>query len=223
MSDFNDPDLERLLGRAGGQYPDVNVALEQLHGRVRRARRRRAVVMSGAACVLLFATALIVANRPDGSQPSQIGDRDILHATFPDDTIDDTIDDTTGATIDDTTDDSSPPETHRDGGFPGAPTSTTPGGDDGNGNDPTSSSPTTTPAPPTTSVFSGDGGSITVRLQDGSLTLIAYTPTGGYSVMVQHSNGDRVEVRFESSTHRTRIRIDLADNSMVPQIEETES
>jgi len=222
MSEFNDPDLERVLGRAGGKYPDVNVALQQLHGRVRYARRRRAVVVGGAACILLFTTALVAANRTDGSQPSQIGDRDNLDVAFPDDTLADNG----GDTIDDTID-GSVPETHSAGGSPSSPKSTAPdttGTDDTESDDdPTSSSPTTTPAPPTTSVFSGDGGSITVRLQDGSLTLVSHTATDGHSVEIQHSSGERVEVRFQSETHRTRIRIDLEGSSMVPRIEETET
>ena len=41
MSDFDDPGLERILGRSGGPFPDVNLAYQQVQARVRRAKRRR--------------------------------------------------------------------------------------------------------------------------------------------------------------------------------------
>ena len=50
MSDFDDPELERILGRSGGPFPDVNLAYQQVQTRVRRAKRRRAAVMGGTAC-----------------------------------------------------------------------------------------------------------------------------------------------------------------------------
>lgn len=220
MSEFNDPELETLLGRAGGAYPDVNVAYEQLHQRVRHARRRRAVVVSGVACSLLFATALVAVNRTGNSSPSQIGDRETFEVTVPDNTTEVTTDNTVTDTINDSPNDSSVPETHGGSATPATTSaSTTPG----SGSNPTSSPPETTAVSPTTSVFSGDGGTITVRLQDGALTLVSYTTTSGFSTDIQHSSGDRVEVRFESSSHRTRIRIDLESGSMVPSIEENET
>lgn len=220
MSEFNDPELEQLLGRAGGAFPDVNLAYEQVQGRVRYARRRRAVVVSGVACSLLFVTALVAANRLGDSAPAQIGDRDTLDATFPDNTTDNSGQDTTDNTTDNTASDGTVAETNRGGTASDAsPPSTT----KSSGSNPTSSSPTTTTAAPITTVFSGEGGSITVRQQDGSLSLVSYTSVAGYTVDIQHSQGDRVEVRFESSSHRTRIRIDLENGSMSPEIEETES
>jgi len=54
MNEFNDPELERMLGRASGAYPDANVALEVMRGRVRQVKRRRAIMASTAACAMLF-------------------------------------------------------------------------------------------------------------------------------------------------------------------------
>ena len=54
MNEFNDPELERMLGRASGAYPDANVAFEVVRGRVRQVRRRRAIMASTAACAMLF-------------------------------------------------------------------------------------------------------------------------------------------------------------------------
>lgn len=221
MSDFNDPELEQLLGRAGGSFPDVNLAYEQVQGRVRHARRRRAVVMSGVACSLLFVTALVAANRLGETEPPQIGDRDTLHATFPDDSSDTTTrgtsTDTTGSTTDD-----SVAQTNNGGTAPRASTPVTPNSN-GSGSGPTTSPPTTGAPSPITTVFSGEGGSITVRQQNGALSLVSYTAAAGYSVDIQHSGGDRVEVRFESPSHRTRIRVDLTNGAMSPAIEETDN
>lgn len=222
MSEFNDPELEKLLGRAGGAFPDVNIAYEQLQGRVRQARRRRTVVMSGVACSLLFATALVAINRPNGSSPAQIGDRSSLDGTFPDETRGNAVNTTDNNGVRnsddgpvDSADDSSVANTNRGGGTP----VTTAHGGRGT----TNPSPTTTSADPITSTFSGDGGSITVRLKDGVLSLVSYSAAAGYEIEIDHNNGDRVEVRFESETHRTRIRVDLNDGSMDPTVEETES
>jgi len=208
MSEFDDAEMERLLGAAGGKFPDVNVAYEQLHGRVRHARRRRAVVVSSVACSLLFGTVLLAANRPGGSVPSQVADRDTLDISFPDDSTDST---------DRSVSDTSVPTTDREGS---APNSTT-GNSGGGGSDSPSSVPTTVAAAPVTKVFSGEGGSITVRLQDGALTLVTYSATGGFAVDVHDAGGDRVEVRFESASHRTRIRVDLKGGAMDPAIEES--
>jgi hypothetical protein len=211
MSQFEDPELESLLRRAGGGYPDVNVAYETLQRRVRHARRKRAVLVSGVACGVLFATGLMAASRSGDSQPAQIGDRDTFDVSFPDDT-------NNPQSTDRSVPDSEPVGTSPTVGTNG----TTPGTDNGGtvGSNPSTSPPTTTDPPPTTSVFSGEGGSVTVRLQGGSLTLVSYSANAGFAIDIQHSGGDRVEVRFESSNHRTRIRVDLEGNSMVPSIEE---
>ena len=63
MNEFDDPQMERLLGRASGAYPDVNTAYSRVQGRVRVIRRRRAVVATTAACVLLAGGAMFAAGR----------------------------------------------------------------------------------------------------------------------------------------------------------------
>jgi hypothetical protein len=206
MNDFEDPELGRLLGRAGGAFPDVNVAYERLQGRVRRARRRRAAVVGSATCGLLLAVGAVVANRATDTTPLQPSYDGTLNGSLPDDTIDDsspdntsdttnnTTDNTTGNSVDTTTDNSSNPST-----------------------------PTTVSSSPTTTTFTGQGGSVTVRLQNNSLTLVSYSATSGFSVEVHDSGGDRVEVRFESSSHETRIRVDVENGAMDPSIDENDN
>ena len=211
MSEFDDPELERLLGRAGGKYPDVNVAYEQMLGRVRQSRRRRTVVVSGAACGLLFFAAALAAGRSEDSSKVQPGDRPSLDGSFDDSLPDSVPESSTDNT--EFTDETNSGSTPNSGGTSESETTTHATAN--------SNPPTTAPAPPVTEVFSGQGGSITVRLQNGTLELVSVDAADGFVAEVQHLDNDRVEVRFESDTHRTEIRVDLEHGAMVPTIEES--
>jgi hypothetical protein len=76
VNEFHDPELERTLGRVSGAYPDANVALEAVRGRVRRAKRRRAMAASTAACVLLAGVVALAVRGGDSGrvQPSHFAD-----------------------------------------------------------------------------------------------------------------------------------------------------
>lgn len=240
MNEFHDPDLENLLGRTGGPFPDVNVAYQQVQGRVRQVKRRRAVVVSGAACSLLFAAAVFAGTRQPGNDTVRPGgssddgrdsfpDSTDTPSSSPDHSLVPATDGATGSSVAVTT----PTVT-----TPGAttPTGTDSGGSTPSSSTPTSSTPATTPtttasstastspatAPPAPVIqtFSGVGGSVTVRMQNGSLTLVSSSPAAGFVADVRKASGDRVEVRFESGAHRTEIRIDLVGGSMVPDIRE---
>ena len=215
MSEFNDPELERLLGSAGGKYPDVNVAYERMLGRVRQARRRRTVVVSGTACGLLFFAGALAVGRSADSSRLQPGDFATLDGSV-DDAQPDSVSPVTESVHATTTVTEVTVSTGNSGGTSGAGPTT----DATANSDPASSSPTTAPAPPVTEVFSGQGGTVTVRLQNGILKLVSFDAADGFSTEVEHTDYDRVEVRFESDTHRTNIRVDLENGAMVPTIEE---
>lgn len=237
MNEFHDPDLENLLGRTGGPYPDVNVAYQQVQGRVRHAKRRRAVVLSGTACSLLFAAAVFAGTRqpgndtvrPGGSSGDGRGSLPESAETLsssPDQSLVPVTDGSTASSVTVTV--SAPTVTAPDAT---TPTGTNPGGSTQSSTPvsstptttattPASTSPTTTPPAPVTQTFSGVGGSVTVRMQNGTLTLVSSSPAAGFAADVRKASGDRVEVRFESSAHRTEIRIDLVGGSMVPDIRE---
>lgn len=83
--------------------------------------------------------------------------------------------------------------------------------------------PETSPPAPTTSTFAADGGSITVRLENGALTLVGISPNGGFTAETTEAGATRVEVRFESASHESRIRVDVVDGAMSPTIEERPS
>ncbi|MDP2290187.1 MAG: hypothetical protein Q8M22_03310 [Actinomycetota bacterium] len=240
MNEFHDPDLENLLGRTGGPFPDVNVAFQQVQGRVRQVKRRRAAVVSGAACSLLFAAAVFAGTRQPGSDTVRPGDstgeRDSLPGST--DTLSSSPDQSLVPVTDGSTNSSVTPVSTPTVTAPGAttPTGSAPGGSTPSSSTPTSStpattptttasttastSPATTPPAPVTQTFSGVGGSVTVRMQNGTLTLVSSSPATGFAADVRKASGDRVEVRFESAAHRTEIRIDLVGGSMVPDIRE---
>ena len=234
MSDFRDPELERLFGRDSGPTPDVDVAYQRVQGRVRQVKRRRAVAVSGAACSLLFAAAVFAGTRSDGGNSVQPGGSDTgvdgspLTVSGSSDMSSPTTDEIDTATIttitgDDTVATSPTPSTPStspgatSGAAPTtaasvpAPSSTAPA---------VTSSVTNLPVPPVTQTFGGVGGSITVQLQNGTVTLVSYNASSGFSVDVQQSSGVRVEVRFESSDRRTDIRVDIVGISMSPEIDE---
>jgi hypothetical protein len=255
MSEFHDRDLENLLGRAGGSFPDVNTAYVEVQGRVRQAKRRRALVVSSAACSLLLAVGLLAVNRSGGSgtvQPndggSELGpDGSRLQ---PDDTISITTESTIGTTeatvattIEDSTTVTDPVVTT------GATVATVPGnsqspGNTGSNNSSHSTSPGTVPktnpsapstssphdtdpvttpttaAAQTTQTFSGIGGSITVHLENGHLTLVSWQPAAGFNTEVKKNSGGHIEVRFESDHHRTDARVDLHEGTIVPDFSE---
>ncbi|MEQ1703296.1 MAG: hypothetical protein ABMA25_24580 [Ilumatobacteraceae bacterium] len=237
MSEFHDPDFENLLGRSGGPMPDVNIAYQRVQGRVRQVKRRRAIVASSAACVVLFGAAVFASARNPGTDTVSPADRGSDVSNSTDDSLGGSTSLATDSTLTSTTlvtDSTVPTETSVVGG--GGVTPTQPGGSQpgnttpsnttpGATNPPSSSTPATNPPatnPPATNppapvdkTFSSEGGSITVRLQNGSLTLLATNPASGYTPETRKNGGTRVEVRFDNGTDTIDIRIDLINGEMV--------
>ena len=219
MSEFDDPELASRLRQAGGNNADVNVAYQRVLNRVRRARRRRVAVLGTVASALLLAVGAVVLTRP-AANPGGPSDRATFEVSLP-------VETGTTLTGGSTSVPGEGPTLITTPTIEVGPGATTTGSDDLNdhgtdvGHD---DGKQTTVAPSSqTEVFSGAGGSVTVRLQDGSLTLVTWAANAGYVATIKHSGGDRVEVRFESSSQRTNIRIDLEDGDMAPAIEEDDT
>jgi len=250
MNEFHDPEIERMLGRSGGPFPDVNVALERVQGRVRQAKRRRAVVLTSTACALLVAGAVFAVGRSQGTAdvgPANTGSRN--SELRPDESFeaDETTDVATTVTVatTETTAVTTTEATVPVATLPVVEPVTAPGNTNAPHNSTTPTTPHTTPrtvpptAPPTTptpteppattappantTTLSGVGGSITVRLQNGSLTMVSSHAANGFTVEVIQSSGNRVEVRFTSASHRTKLRVDLKNGAMYSRTPEEES
>ncbi len=220
MNEFDDPELASLLRRAGGTHPDVNVAYQRVLNRVHHARRRRLVVLGTAASGLLLATGALALNRI-AATPGGPGDRPTFDASLPIETSAAPIAVTSSLPGEDPPTSDDPPTGGTAATIGTGHSSTTVSDtehDDENGGD------TSTPPPSSaTEVFEGTGGSVTVRLHDGEFSLVSYVARAGYEATVNHSGGDRVEVRFNSPGHRTNIRVDLEDDGMEPSVEEDDT
>jgi hypothetical protein len=84
--------------------------------------------------------------------------------------------------------------------------------------------PTSSPAPttttstgPVTQSFTCTGGSISVRLQAGQLQLISTSPAAGFAVDEQDVQATEVEVRFQSTTHRSKVSVHVVGDAMQQQ------
>lgn len=248
MNDFHDPELERLFGRNSGPTPDVDVAYQRVQGRVRQVKRRRAVVVSSAACSVLFAAAVFAGARTNSSNTVQPGGTatgidgspltvsDSSDLSLPSSTVGDTMLESTDPGVTTPGTGSTATSVGNGGTTVTSPTgsnvstpSTAPGATSGSvpsssvtpSSSPATTSPATNPPTPITETFSGVGGSITVRLQNGSLTLVSYNAAAGFTADVQKASGSRVEVRFESIDQRTDIRVDIVGNGMSAQVDES--
>jgi len=236
MSEFDDPDLRGQLGRLSGPFPDENAAYATMQRRLVRAKRRRAVAWSGGAAMSVL---VVVAAYAAGTRQSD----DSLRPA----TTGGSIDVTAPTTVDSTTSTSSTP-TGSTVLVPVSPTSVAPGvttpsatipgtttprttgsaatsnpGTSNPGTSPSTNPSVTGPPAPVSSTFNSEGGSITVRLQNGTLSLVKADPSPGFEITEQRDEPDRVDVRFRSDTHSTRIRVLIADGRMSPIVEEEDS
>jgi len=219
--DASDDELGRRFHALAADRDDTDAVLTGLRPRLARARRqRRAATALGtlAAVVLIAGTATAVLARTDRSSVStppagqssvstpmttpspEPGRADTTPATADPSAHDQADDGTeagataTTATVDD-----------RDLGAAGGTS-----GSDGTGSTGASS--------PTTTSYESDGGSITVTFVDGVVSLASSNAAPGYTAEV-HDNGPvRVEVRFTNADGEWRIRVDVVNGSLVPEV-----
>ena len=205
-----DDDLAALLGRSADRLPigDADAALDAVIARSRVRRRRRAAARMGAVVAAVGAVIAVwlMVRPPDRSDvhtvdspttppsvvtsPSTIALPSTLPAT--------TVVPTTILPVPTT----SPAVTAPPAGTtsPTAP--------------PTAAAPTAAPpvtAPPSSgpTTYRGIGGTLTVRVDAGSLVLVSAAPTSGFVISEQRTAPDEIEVRFEGPSTRTRIRVRL--------------
>jgi hypothetical protein len=212
-----DDELRRRFDAQARPEGDPDAVLDQLRPRFRRARQRRRAAFAGAAAlgvVAVLGASMILgdagggdgpvrtppATKPDGTVPSVV-------TTLPQPTV------TTagGAGSTDGTE---------------APPATTPTGNDGATGNGSSGlgevpppAPTAAPATPQTPTYSSAGGSITVSF-DGSSTvsLASSSPAPGFTTEVHDNGPTRVEVRFSDGQVEWRIRADMVNGALAPEI-----
>ena len=76
---------------------------------------------------------------------------------------------------------------------------------------------TAAPAAPSTKTYPSAGGSVTVKLENGALSIVSTNVASGYTEERHDTGPDRVEVRFTSDKTEWRIRVDLVNGEMVEE------
>ena len=75
----------------------------------------------------------------------------------------------------------------------------------------------TAPVAPTTHTYSSTGGTVTVKLENGALSIVSTQAAAGYSEERHDTGPDRVEVRFTNDKGEWRIRVDLVNGQPVEE------
>ena len=193
-----DDELRRRLGAAGPRPGDPDVTLGALRPRYRRAKRRhQLVVAAGSACVvavLIGVGAAVLSAGGSDPQNVRIPPANSSTATSP-------VPSTVGSTPQPT---AAPGPSGADTAAPGA----------------TGPAAATSAAPvaPTTHTYASSGGTVTVKVDNGALSIVSTQAASGYSEERHDTGPDRVEVRFTSNTTEWRIRVDLVNGQPVEQI-----
>ena len=218
MDDFEEREIRDRLQRFGGHRPDSDAAYARLQRGVRLARRRRSVsILSGLGITVVLAfSAAVYANRSNSSVSPADGGTDAEVTTGNSErATDDTATESTPHTSDGD-DTSGSANTLQQGNPSGNGSTSVPSG----GNGPANQLPPAT----TTAVASqvdetktgvSQGGSITVSVHGGVLTLFSHTATDGYSYELEDSEDTRIRVRFENSGGHSRIEATIAANGHI--------
>jgi hypothetical protein len=249
MSEFDDPQLQHSLGRLSGEFPDDNTALYAVQGRVQQIRRRRTMVVSTSACLLLVTGITFAAIRSGGSQPSQPASSGSTTGPTSGPSSTGHGSETTSAS---TAPGTSAPGTSAPATTPAtshpAASTTIPvvvvttahpvhtGGSNGHQSTTTvpvhststtaapvhsTSTSTTSTTVATTDVrtYSSVAGSITVEVRPGSLRLVSTSPVTGYVAEVADSSGQKVDVKFRGGSRDWRIRVEIKDGAVTYRVD----
>jgi hypothetical protein len=208
--DSVDDELRRRFAAGAPLDPDPDVVLAEMRPGLQRARmRRRASIATvlGAAAVVVLVLLVVLSNSGGGS--SSVRTPPASHApriTLP------------------------PAPTTAPAGGSATPDSV-PEVNDDHGDDTASTVPAVTSpanaAPDTTpttlaqieqAAYSSDGGSITVDFVNGQVSLTSSAPAAGYTAEVHDNGPTRVEVRFDNGQTEWRIRVDVVNGQLVPEV-----
>jgi hypothetical protein len=178
------------------------VTLGALRPRYRRAKRRHQLVLAGGTAVAVVAIIGL------GTAVLATGGSDPQHVRVP--AADSSAPNgTTGTTSAPSVAPTTPQQTSSAPGTGGADTAGT--GTSGSG------TTSTAPAAPTTRTYTSNGGTVTVKLEHGALSIVSTQAAAGYSEERHDTGPDRVEVRFTNTTTEWRIRVDLVNGELVEE------
>jgi hypothetical protein len=211
-----DDELRRRFDAQARPDVDPDVVLDQLRPRFQRARARRRAAITGAAAIV--AVVVLAASLALGSSSGGDGSVRTPPATKPDRTAPTVVTPVPQPTVTTTGGAGSTDGTAATA--PSAPTG-------GNGTEGTGSSgnggaippaPTTAPRVAQTPSYSSAGGSITVNFDGTSVSLVSNSPAAGFTAAVHDNGPTRVEVRFSNGQTEWRIRVDVVNGQLQPEI-----
>jgi hypothetical protein len=199
-----DDELRRRLGAVGPQPGDPDAVLGALRPRYRRAKRRHQMVAAGASALAIVAIvgvgAVALTSGGSGSRNVRVP---AANSSVP------SRETTTTAPVNPAP--TTPPQPSGDTGATGGGTA---GSGSGSGVAPTA---TVAPSASSTKTYSSAGGSVTVKLENGALSIVSTKAASGYTEARHDTGPDRVEVRFTNATTEWRIRVDLVNGEMVEE------
>jgi hypothetical protein len=232
MSDFHDPALRDRLNRYAAAPLDGEAALVGVQQRVRQVKRRRAAIWGSTAVIVIGLGAANALEGPSGTKVTIATASEIdvsSSASTPSASSSTSMATTTSAivettsTVAETTVAETTGETLDDSSGSGS------GSNSGSGSGtraPRATNPPVAPATPApapaaqTSSTSGIGGTLSVRLADGALSIVSATPNGGYSAEVTANSATKIRVSFVSNSATTQITATVADGAIRFSIDE---
>jgi cytoskeletal protein RodZ len=229
MTDERD-DLDRALSAGLSDLapaePDATATLHTLRPGLRRARTRYRIMQGSAIAAVVLALGVGVALASPGSNRAQV------NVTNPPTTESNENQsrqtsttapgESTTAPATQTTIADAPPVSTPGAGPP--PTTPRPVDRGTPSSTPENTTPATAPGaatpPAQQPTYASKGGSVTVRLANGKLTLVSYDAAAGYSPTVHTNKPDDVEVRFRKNgeSDETRVRIRVVNGRLAPEI-----
>jgi hypothetical protein len=209
-----DGELRRRFADTGSPTSDPDVVLDSMRPRLERARTRRRAAFTGAVATVAIAVVAVSfalaggggssERTPPASHSTVPRPGPSIPSTAPVGVTTPTVDDhgaVTGTPV------TPPVDT--------APSTGAAGTGSGDG---TSAAPNTAPPLSEEHPYSSAGGSIVVLFSNGQVSLVSNTPAAGYSAEIHDNGPTRVEVRFNDGQTEWRIRVDVANGQLAPEV-----
>jgi hypothetical protein len=209
-----DDELRRRFADTGSPTSDPEGVLDSMRPRLERARTRRRAALTGAVATLAVAV-VAVSFALSGGGESSVHTPPASHSTVPrpEPSVPSTAPGgVTTPTVDDHGGGTSAPVTPP---VDTAPSTGAPGTVSGDG---TAATPTAAPPVSEERAYSSAGGSIVVLLANGQVSLVSNTPAAGYGAEIHDNGPTRVEVRFNDGQTEWRIRVDVVNGQLSPEV-----